>query len=86
MVFTTENGAKVTLTEADVSNIIKTSLSSTLKEINECVDSSKEDLAKVRRFIHDNGCLDNGCCESEETYEAGYVSGAEYVLSKLHLA
>ena len=87
MTFTTEKGVSVELTESDIDKIKIQQMvfSSTLTEIKDCLSSAKKDLETVRHHIYNHGCLDNGCSESEETYEAGYVSGVEYVLQKLHL-
>lgn len=54
-----------------------------LKKIIGTYEENKENLGHIERSIEDNGMLDNGISEVEETFEMGYNNALEYIFNTI---
>lgn len=54
-----------------------------MDRIMKCYEENKDELHKMQNFIRKHGCLENGLCEPEESFESGWNSCMEFVLGVL---
>lgn len=54
-----------------------------IKKIKSIYNDNREELSQVRNTIKENGILNNGLSESDESWEQGFNNGIENICSIL---
>ena len=59
--------------------------SDVVDKLKNVYDSNRETLDTMRQHIAENGSLDNGITDIEDTFEQGYNNALEYVFKTLNI-
>lgn len=54
-----------------------------IDKMKELYNSNKEALVKVKNYIREYGCTDDGVTDATESFEQGYNNALEYVFEIL---
>ena len=54
-----------------------------IDKMKELYNSNKEELVKVKNYIREYGCTDDGVTDATESFEQGYNNALEYVFEVL---
>ena len=56
-----------------------------IKTLKDSYESNRLSLKEINDHINQNGCLDNGLSEVEESFEQGWNNALEYVFRILNI-